>query len=272
MILRRFLSFLLVVGLTVGCVDMSATYHVRSDGSGTLTEQVTVPPQIAQMMKKMGEASDSSESSGDMFSEEDARARADTLQGLSFVSAENISGPSGEGGKVVYKFENLNDLQYTPTPDEAIEEGAMQEDDESSDPLSNMELTFQGGSPATLTITLPRQSTDDLSLGMETPGDEEGPPSEQEIQMARMMLSQSGFRLAVSVDGEIVETNATRRSGSTVTLVDMNFSELVKDSTAFRDLVVGGEEPESPQAAIEDLNSKPGLFIETKETVKIRFE
>lgn len=269
--LRRLLVLVLLLAFAIGCVDMSATYHVRSDGSGTVTEQVTVPPQLAQMMNKMGQASDSTESSGEIFSKEDAQARADTLEGLSLVSAEKITGPSGEGGKAVYAFENLNDVGYRPSPGDAME-GPNQESDDSSDPLSNIDMKFEAGSPATLTITLPRKSMDGPSFAMDGPGEDEGPPSEQEIRMARMMLSESGFRLAVSVDGEIVETNASQRSGSTVTLVDMNFTELVKDSTAFRDLIVNEEEAESPEAAIENLNAKPGLFIEPKKTVKIRFE
>ena len=91
--------------------------------------------------------------------------------------------------------------------------------------------------------------------------------------MMRRMMTDSGFRLAVTLDGTIVETNATYRSGSTVTLMEIDFGPLTRDSTAFRRLMVdeSNRPPASPQAAIDSLNALPGITIEPKETVTIRF-
>lgn len=89
--------------------------------------------------------------------------------------------------------------------------------------------------------------------------------------MMCQMMRDSGFRLAVSVDGEIVETNATHRSGPTITLMEMDFSKLVRDSSAFRRLMVNDQQPASPEAAADSLNALPGMTIEPQETVTIRF-
>lgn len=272
MILRRLLSFLLVAGLVVGCVNMSSTFTVRPDGSGTFTEQVTMSPQLAKMMKGMKQAADSTQGSGALFTKEDIEARADTLKGLRLEETEMISGPQGEGYKAVYSFDNLNDVRHDPKPGEVMPDKAKKRGGggNTSDFLSKVDVSFEPGSPATLTITMPRDTSGGDSFSMDTPG--EGPPSDQQMRMMRKMMSTSGFRLAISVDGEIVETNATHRSGSTVTLIDMDFGELAKDSTAFREVFTSEEEPDSPQAAIDRLNSKPGLRIEPKETVTIRFQ
>ena len=91
--------------------------------------------------------------------------------------------------------------------------------------------------------------------------------------MMRRMMTDSGFRLAVTPDGTIVEMNATHRSGSTVTLMEIDFGPLAQDSTAFRRLTAteSNRQPASPQAAIDGLNALPGITIEPKETVTIRF-
>lgn len=273
MTVRRLLPLVLVVGLMAGCINMSSTFTVGPDGSGTFTERVTISPQLAQMMKGMQQQGDTTQTDGELFSKEKIQARADTLEGLRLESTEMISGPEGEGYEAVYAFNNLNDVRHDPKPGEVMPDKAKERadgDDETSDLLSEIDMSFEPGSPATLTIRMPRDTSADPSLSMETPG--EGPPSEQELRMTRKMMSNSGFRLAIDVDGEIIETNATHRSGSTITLVDMNFGELARDSTAFREVFASEEEPESAQAAIEYLNSKPGLTLETNETVTIRFQ
>lgn len=272
MILRRLLSLALVAGLVVGCVNMSSTFTVRPDGSGTFTERVTMSPQLAKMMKGMKEAADSSGASGGLFSKADIEARADTLKGLRLKSTNMLSGPEGEGYEAVYEFDDLNDVRHDPKPGEVMPDKAKKRGGGggASDLLSQVDMSFEPGSPATLTITMPRDTSSEDSFSMNTPG--EGPPSDQQMRMMRKMMSTSGFRLAVDVDGEIVETNATHREGSTITLINMDFGELAKDSTAFREVFAGQDEPESPQAAIDRLNSKPGLTIEPKETITIRFQ
>lgn len=89
--------------------------------------------------------------------------------------------------------------------------------------------------------------------------------------MMRQMMKGAGFRLAVTVDGEIVETDATHRSGSTITLVEMDLEPLVQDSSAFAQLMVDDQRSGSPKAAIDSLNALPGISIEPQRTVTVRF-
>jgi hypothetical protein len=260
----------LVAALVVGCMNISSTLTVRPDGSGTVAERLTVSPEFAKMMRKMQQMNDSTVASGALFSEEEIQARADSIPGLRLESTEMISGPDGEGYEAVYRFENLNEVQFNPSPDDVLPDQpeAQEEEDVPFDLLSEVDFSHTPGSPATLTITMPRSEEQDV--GMDPPG--EGPPSDQQIQMMREMLQDSGFRLAVSVEDEIVETNSSHRSGSTVTLFEINFSELTQDSLAFRKLMTGNQQSVSSRAAIDSINAIPGITIEPEETVTIRYQ
>lgn len=266
----RLTVLLLVAALVVGCMNMSSTLTVRPDGSGTVSERLTVSPEFAKMMRKMQQMNDSTSSSGALFSEEEIQARADSIPGLHLKSTEMISGPEGEGYEAIYRFDNLNEVQLNPSPDDVLPERPEDQNEEDApfDLLSEVDFSHTPGSPATLSITMPRSEEQDV--GVDTPG--EGPPSDQQVQMMRDMMSDSGFRLAVTVEGEIVETNASHRSESTITLMEMDFGTLTQDSSAFRKVVSGNQQSVSSRATIDSLNALPGITIEPEETVTIRYE
>lgn len=261
---------------------MASTVTVRPDGSGTIAERVTIGAELASMIRGMEQADDSAGTSGELFSKTEVRARADSLSGLRLTSVEMISTRENEGYEALYAFDNLNEAQLSPAPEDVTPDQAAEQRGEGgpSELLSEVDLSYTPGTPATLTITMPRDTSGDDgmtggSFSMDTPG--EGPPSAQEMRMMRQMMTDSGFRLAVTVDGTIVETNATHRSGSTVTLMEIDFGPLTQDSTAFRRLMVDDQppasdrQPASPQAAIDSLNALPGVTIEPKGTITVRF-
>jgi len=221
----------------------------------------------------MGDSTDTSEK---LFSEKDVRAGADSLSGVRLKSTKMVSVLEMEGYQAVYAFVNLNEAQLSPSPDDVMPARASQESCEGdpSELLSQIDMSFTPGTPATLTITMPRDTSGEEGLtgdsfSMDTPG--EGPPSNQQMRMMRQMMKDTGFRLAVTIDGEIVGTNATHRSGSTITLMEMDFGPLARDSSAFAQLMVSDQQPGSPQAAIDSLNALPGINIEPQRTVTVRF-
>ena len=249
---------------------MSSTVTVRPDGSGTVTERLTLRSQFAEMMRKMEQMDDSTAPSAALFTRDEIQARADSIPGLRLSSVEMLSDGQMEGYEAVFAFDNLNDVNFNPSPGKMLPDRPDSDDDDGDAPfelLRNVQFSHSPGSPATLSVTMPR--SDPADIGMDTSGDDS--PSEQEIGMMREMMRDSGFRLAVSVDGEIVETNASHRSGSTITLMEMDFGALAQDSTAFRRVMVEEDASASSRAAIERLNAMPGITIEPEQTVTIRY-
>lgn len=273
--LRRLLSTLLVSVLVVGCMNVSTTLTVRPDGSGTVRERLTVSPQFASMMKSMKQMSDSTSTPEGLFTEAEIRKDASSL-GMRLESVQMISGAEGEGYEAVYGFDNVNDVRFAPSPDDVLPKEASQQTEENPfELLSAVDVSHTAGSPATLTIRMPRdetpndQNASEDASSMEMGEDE---PSPQELQMMREMMQNGGIHLAVTIDGEIVETNAVHRSGSTITLVDMDFGQLAQDSTAFKRMMAVDQPSLSPEAAIDSLNALPGITIEPQEAVTVRFQ
>lgn len=269
----RFGALLLIAGLLLGCVNVTSTLTVRPDGSGTVTERMMLPPQVTMMLQSLQQMGDSTTKNG-LFTEDEVRQRIESMPGLRLESVTMLSNEEGEGYEAVYAFENLNEANYDPAPGGVLPEEAAESHRETPfDILSAVDLSFTPGSPATLTIRMPRNEdnseVDDDSLSF---GPSDDPSTSQETRMLRQMLKDSGVRLAVQVEGTIVETNATHRSGSAVTLFDVDFGTLMQDSTAFSRMMSENQSVESTTAAYGHLNTLPGVTIEPQETVTIRFQ
>lgn len=274
MILRRALSLLLASVLMAGCMNVSTTLTVRPDGSGTVSERVTISPQFARMMQGMQQMGDSTTASEGIFTEDEIRNDASSL-GMDLQSVQMISGPEGEGYEAVYGFDDLNEVQFDPSPEDVLPaEASQQTEDNPFDLLSAVDVSYTPGSPATLTIRMPRdETTDDASPTEDasSTSTEDDEPSPQERQMLREMMKDSGLRLLVSIDGEVVETNATHRSGSTITLMDMDLGQLAEDTSSFNRLMNTNQSSVSPGATIDSLNALQGVTLEPQETITIRF-
>lgn len=275
MLLRRTLSLLFAALLIAGCMNVSTTLTVRPDGSGTITERLTLNPEAARMMQSMGQAFDSTGAPQELFSEEELRAEADSVPGLALRSYARIDEETGTGYEAVYAFKNLNAAQFDPGPGDVMPDGAAVPTEEGGlDLMSEMSFDFSPGSPATLTIRMPQdpgaERADEGQADTVATPDEM--PSGADMEMMRALMQDAGFRLAVTIDGRIVETNATHRSGDTITLMAMDFEALAQDSTAFRELMTMSNEEPTPAAALDRLNALPGVTIEPQETVTIRFQ
>jgi hypothetical protein len=274
MSLRRALPLLIAALLLVGCMNVSSTLTVRPDGSGTITERLTLNPEVARMVQSLDQTFDSTGTPQDLFSEDELRAEADSVPGLSLQSFTRIDDATGVGYEAVYAFDDLNDAQFDPAPDDVLPDGAMDPtDDGAFDLMSELSFTFTPGTPATLTVRMPQDTAEGIPdpATADTASVADDRPSEQELEMMRALMQDAGLRVAVQIDGQIVETNATHRSGSTVTLLELDFGALAQDSTAFRELMTLSDDPTDPAAPIDRLNALPGMTVEPRETVTIRF-
>jgi hypothetical protein len=120
--------------------------------------------------------------------------------------------------------------------------------------------------PATLMIRLPERKE---SEAQREPDNQRDSPDEDDMQMARMMLGDLRISMAVECAGTIVETNASFRKGSTVTLVELDFDQLLSDESFLRD--VRSYDTISKEEAKKLMQRHPGLKIELNDEVRVRF-
>lgn len=278
---------------TGGCMENATLVQVNKDGSGTLTYRMYLSEQLTGMMEGMASTMAAmGESTGQPPPELDPLGEIkQSLQGqfgpnVTLVSTRDVTNPAGwKGVEAVYEFERISDIQLRqaeaagpgpggPMPEQVAAEYAFQ---------------FTAGDPATLKLVPAGGPASSDGDGAVEP-DAAAPPAppavapptlEPELddmlggmglQMMAPMLKGMRISMLISVDGEIVETNAKFRSeehDNVVTLVDVVFDRLLNDP-AGAELLQGGEDLDPRTLATLDI---PGLRIEdpTKELV-IRFK
>ncbi len=87
--------------------------------------------------------------------------------------------------------------------------------------------------------------------------------------MMQELLRDMKLSVRVEVNGTITSTNADYRSGSVVTLMDVDFNALLQNKEAFEKLTT--DKVGSLDELKEFSRKYPGLQMETKEQVQIKF-
>lgn len=94
-----------------------------------------------------------------------------------------------------------------------------------------------------------------------------------QMRMARMMLQDAKMGVAVEPQGTLVETNAAHRSeNGRVTLMELNFSELMADPQGFERFMKARDRDLTGEETQKMIRALPGVRVETQETVTMRFK
>ncbi len=264
-------AILLSILLLGGCLQVHTVVTVNPDGSGTVKETLVFGRQLAVMMRAFEGVGEESKKSRGVFDEEKLRQEAAKMgEGVSFVSAKPIRLSDGEGYEAVYAFKDISTLRLNQNPGGKISGAAegltptSRGDSKAKDQFVSFQFTK--GTPATLVIRLPERKEAEAKR---EPDEQRDDPDEDDIQMARMMLGDLRISMAVECAGTIVETNASFRKGSTVTLVEIDFGQLLSDESFLRD--VRSYDNLSKEEAKKLMQKHPGLKIELNDEVRVRF-
>lgn len=140
-------------------------------------------------------------------------------------------------------------------------------------PDNTIRFKLKRGAAAELEILLPEEKKREISADESAEGDEGvAPGNETDGVPPQMMEMFRDMKMAIRVvvDGEVFKSDATYREGSTITLVEMDFSKMMKDREAFKDFM-----NKKPKTLVEiaALTKKiDGLKFETKKKVYVRFD
>jgi len=274
----RLVLIALAVVVATGCMNLESTLTLRPDGSGEIRERVVLSAQMAAMMESMQEQDTTNTGDLSLFSEESVR-NSGAYSGAELASVTMIDDMSGKGYESVYTFSDIRDVTFTPNPGDVMPDNVEQPDMDDgpgggdlSGMLEDLDLEFTSGSPSTLTIRMPHDKEQGDAAGMNADMDVTTDTSEmdpQEMRMVKMMLRDARFRVAIQLDGDIVETNASHVADGEVTLFDLNFEEMVRDTSALKSFMKFGDQENADPEAISGL---PGVKIETQEEISISFQ
>ena len=279
-------AFLIMFGTTSGCVTSDTLIKLNPDGSGVLvqrtlmsTEMIT---QFTAMMQGLAQQMAGNEAGQkdmkipELFNEKDARARAAKMgEGVRFVSSHKITAEGLEGREATYAFRDITKLKLNEKPETPSMPGLQANPSGSS----GTETTFRfsklpnGHSQlvAVFSHSRPKKTSDELVV---EPSEKTAKaPTAEQLEQAKKFLA--GFRIgmAVEVQGELVKTNSLYQEGNKVTLLEMDFSELLSNDALLQQAAtIKGQNLEEAKELLKGLkgfkiNLDPEVSIEFQNTV-----
>jgi hypothetical protein len=266
----RFGRVLLVPAALVaaGCIQGQRTIKVNADGSGTITDTVTLGEQAREMMSAMSEMDKSTPAEKKAKKDAKLKSLADAMgPGVTVAAFE----PSVKDGpeKVTYAFKDISKLKIDITPD--MTEGDSKQ--EAKEPLTFRFEKKGGNSVVTVLGAGPKPG----EKKAEKPADEggkEGAEAAAKMQAQAMVMMKTmmkGLKMTtvVEVNGKIVKTNAAHVEGPRVTLLDMDFDQIAADEANFKKFSAAGDDPKTMDPKM--LEGLKGIKVQTVPEVSIEF-
>jgi hypothetical protein len=265
-VLKIILLFLSPFILFSGCLNVDTTVYVNKDGSGTIEEKILMSDIVVSMMNEFMSSFDDSTSTPaefKLFKEDELIEKASEYgNGVKYSSGEEIKTDGWQGYKAVYSFNDLNAIRMETDPNKKIEAGKKEGEDEKE----YFSFKFIPGDVAELIIDRPEIKVDDENKTDIEPDTEDQKLDDKFIKM----LDGMHVRISLDFEDKIVETNATYVDGSKVTMLDIDFSELLKNKESLELL------KNNPPKNLDDMKlivkNVPGMKIELQKPVSIKFK
>ena len=268
---------LLIIGFVLtavlsGCLQVNTKVNLNKDGSGTIEETFVMKNEVINMMKEFAVMFDSTKTEKfEMFNEEELRSKASNFgEGVKYVSGEKSTINGYEGYKVVYSFNDINKVKLSPSPDDKIPFGDDLNKDKEKAVDDYLKFNFTKGNPSTLVVNFPKpQMEEEVKLDSAyTPIEDSTFTDEMQQKFVEMF---DGMKIALHFNFEdaIDETDASFVDGSDVTLMQVDFSEILKHKDVLKKLQ--NSEPKTMEEFREAVGDLEGIKIEFKEQVTIKF-
>lgn len=258
--LRKYLKLSLALSLSLfasSCLQTETTVNLNKDGSGTIVEQTILGAQMLGMMEQFAQPGQP-DPIQEMFSEEKSKAKAAKMgEGVEFVKLELINEGGKKGGRVHYKFADINKVNINPAGglDAVNDEGGEEE----VNPDDLLKFKYADGK---LSLITPPTNFDDMDMDMG--GGEENPEAEA---MAKQMMGDMRMTLKLNFPGGIDKTNATHVEGNTVTVMDVQVGKMLNQKEAIKKIAETAKTDEA--AAKAAFGKLEGMKMEMKDDVTI---
>jgi len=263
---KIFMVFIAVTFLT-GCFKVETTVKINKDGSGKIFQTVMMSKTFVEMISEFADSfGDSSETEEfSLFDEEEFIESAKEFGGgVQYVGGEYISEEGWEGFRAEYTFDDLNKIRLEPEPDDKVSIGTEQQDVDQED-SDYYFFKFVKGDVAEVIIDRPEieKDIDDEETEVEGNNDEFN-------EVFLKMMEGMRIDIVLEFEGEIVETNATHVEGSRVTLLAMDFGEIVKNKETLE--MLKKSQPDEIEDLEKFVEKIPGMKLELKKPVSVKFK
>ncbi len=249
-----------------GCLKVNSNVIINKDGSGILEEQVLMSEMVISMMNEFMSSFQDSTSTPEefkLFKEDELKAKASEYgEGVKYVSGEEIKIDGWQGYKAIYSFEDLNKIKMETDPNTKVEN--PQDDGQATEYFS---FKFIPGDIAELIIDRPALSSEkeDKEIAVETDTENQ----ELDDNLIKMMEGMS-MTISLEFNGEIVETNASYVDGSKITMLDIDFSKILKNKESLE--LFKKNPPDNLDEMRAIVENIPGMKVEFQKPVIVKFK
>lgn len=273
-IINLIILLLVSCGLA-GCFQIDQVVTVSPDGSGTLEETIMISRKIAESMAAftdgMGEQlgvdkkDNPSPKEQSFFKDDEIKKRAEGFgSDVRFVSMQRITNKQFEGYRAVFSFRDINKLRL-----DQGNAGMQKQKGQGSDTTpKGTEFIFTPGKTARLVV---KQQKKDESATVTAP--EAAVPakegSAEELAMVRQMFEGLRISTKLVIKGTVIDSNATHRNGSTITLAEIDFSKLLDKPELLAKMAE--LQPGDQSAAMEMFKKLPGMKVEMNDELRVSF-
>lgn len=230
---RLFFLFPLSMCLA-GCLNSATLIKVKPDGSGTIEQ--TMLMNMAALKGMMAGLDPKGQTKESPFNEAEIKRNIERLgKGVRFVSSTPMKQDGFEGTKVIYAFDDINQVSVDQDPNIAgASDGKLSGPAKPSNPVK-FKLARQGNS-SVLTVDFAEVENKPAQVPAQTPPPDTGKLDPAMMPMLKAMFA--GFKVAIDVEvaGKIVKTNADYVNGSRITLLELDVERLFEDEAKLREL------------------------------------
>jgi len=273
----------ILFGTTSGCVTSDTLIKLNPDGGGIVVQKTLMSTEMISQLTAMmqgfaqqmagGQEPRQDPKTPELFNEKDARSRAAKMgEGVSFVSSRKIKLEGMEGQEATYAFSDVTKLKLSEKPETLSMPGLQTKSSEGASETTFRFSRLPNGH-SLLTAVFGRQTSKKASSEeTEVPSPQTGKstkaPTAEQLEQAKKFFA--GFRIgmAVEVQGNLVKTNSVFQEGAKVTLLEMDFSELLSNETLMQQAaVIKGQNLEEAKELVKGLkgfkiNLDPEVMIE----------
>ena len=273
----------------VGCLQVNTLIKVKPDGSGTIEETFLMSKEIVEFMEGMANQmtglTEQQEGQSTQMPDEQAQEGFDIFdeaklkkeaikrgQGVSYVTGKRVTTDKFEGYTAIYSFTDINRLKLNQNPSDSVPSDPTAGDKGSQKQKEYVTFHLTKGYPSTLIVRMPLDKEGD-----EPATSEKKKPAQMDNQQSEMMMAQmkqmfEGMKItmAIEVQGSIVQTNATHREGSKITMMQLDFDKLLQMPEQLNRF--SQMKPESLEAAKKLMKDLPGIKVDLNKEVIIKFK
>lgn len=251
--IKKLLQLFSVAFLLSSCVEIEHEIKLNKDGSGTITESMSMSAEVMQMMKAQG-----GESALDSMQDKDAmNAKAKTYgEGVTYLKTETFKrADGGEGLRAIFEFKDINKVIFDPSSGMSDIQNQPKEEVDASKKVS---FVYKNGE---LVIDVPDE--EEPEEGQENPFD----PDDPQFAMMKEMLGGMKISMGITFPAGIEKTDATFVEGNHITFMELDFDKVLGDPDSLKSL--GALSNGGLKKMGDKIKTLKGIKAEVKEEIKV---